>query len=223
MYEGQMIGSIGDLTAFSFYATKNLTTGEGGMLTGRESLVDRARLFSLHGMSRDAWKRYSDTGSWYYEVVEAGFKYNMTDVQASIGLHQLRKIEERLVVRESIWRTYDEAFRPLPVALPSSPPDGVRHSRHIYSLLVDPERVRVSRDRILEAIQREGIGVGVHYIAVPLHRYYRERFGISGGAYPNAERISERTLSLPLTPYLEERDVSDVIAAVTKVLVYYSR
>jgi dTDP-4-amino-4,6-dideoxygalactose transaminase len=222
--DGKHAGTFGKFGAFSFYPTKNVTTIEGGMVTtwDREA-ADRIRTTRLHGLSRDAWKRFGQEGYRHYQATMLGFKYNMTDVQASIGLHQLRKIEERLVVRESIWRTYDEAFRPLPVALPSSPPDGVRHSRHIYSLLVDPERVRVSRDRILEAIQREGIGVGVHYIAVPLHRYYRERFGISGGAYPNAERISERTLSLPLTPYLEERDVSDVIAAVTKVLVYYSR
>lgn len=222
--DGKHAGTFGRFGAFSFYPTKNVTTIEGGMVvTWDREAAERIRTARLHGLSRDAWKRFGKEGYRHYQSTLLGYKYNMTDVQASIGIHQLRKVEDRLVVRESIWRTYDEALQSLPVTLPSSPRDGVRHSRHLYTLLVDPDRVRVSRDRILEAIQREGVGVGVHYIAVPLHVYYRERFKIPAKAYPNAERISERTLSLPLTPYLQERDVSDVIAAVTKVLAYYSR
>jgi dTDP-4-amino-4,6-dideoxygalactose transaminase len=222
--EGSHVGLLGRFGAFSFYPTKNVTTIEGGMVVTRDrDAAERIRTARLHGLSRDAWKRFGHEGYRHYQSTSLGYKYNMTDVQASIGIHQLRKIEDRLAVRESIWRRYDEAFRSLPVILPSPPPDGVRHSRHLYILRMEPDRLRVSRDRILEAIQREGIGVGVHYIAVPLHPYYKDRFRIPEGAYPNAERISERTLSLPLTPYLRESDVSDVIDAVTKVLTHYSR
>lgn len=221
--DGRHAGTFGRFGAFSFYPTKNVTTIEGGMVTtwDREA-AERIRTARLHGLSRDAWKRFGLEGYRHYQATVLGYKYNMTDVQASIGLHQLRKIDDNLATREAIWRRYDEAFRSLPVILPPAPAEGVRHSRHLYTLLVDTDRVRVSRDRILEAIQREGVGVGVHYIAVPLHLYYQERFGIPKGVYPNAERISERTLSIPLTPYLRENDITDVIAAVTKVLAYYS-
>lgn len=218
------VGTFGRFGAFSFYPTKNITTIEGGMVvTWDRDAAESIRTARLHGLSKDAWKRFADEGYRHIQSVMLGYKYNMTDVQASMGIHQLRRVEENLAIRESIWRKYDEAFRSLPVTLPLPPPDGIRHARHLYTLMLDLERIRVPRDHILEAVQREGIGVGVHYIAVPLHPYYRERFRIPKGFFPNAERISERTLSLPLTPYLKPHEVEEVITAMTKVLVYYSR
>jgi dTDP-4-amino-4,6-dideoxygalactose transaminase len=222
--DGRHAGTFGDFGAFSFYPTKNVTSIEGGMvITGNEEAAERMRVSRLHGLSRDAWKRFGGEGYRHYQAETLGYKYNMTDVQAAVGIHQLHRVDRNLELRERIWRRYDEAFRSLPVTLPASPGSGVRHARHLYTLLLDVERLRVSRDAVLEAIQKEGIGVGVHYIAVPLHPYYRDRFGFREGMFPNAEYVSARTLSIPLTPYLGDQDVEDVITAVTKVLLYYSR
>jgi dTDP-4-amino-4,6-dideoxygalactose transaminase len=221
---GRHAGTFGDFGAFSFYPTKNVTSIEGGMIvTGDAEAAERMRISRLHGLSRDAWKRFGGEGYRHYQAETLGYKYNMTDVQAAVGIHQLHRVARNLELRERIWRRYDEAFRPLPAALPAPPGDGVRHARHLYTLLLDLDRLRVSRDTVLEAIQKEGIGVGVHYIAVPLHPYYRDRFGFREGMFPNAEYVSARTLSVPLTPYLDDQDVEDVITAVTKVLLYYSR
>jgi len=221
---GRHAGTFGDFGAFSFYPTKNVTSIEGGMIvTGDAEAAERMRISRLHGLSRDAWKRFGGEGYLHYQAEALGFKYNMTDVQAAVGIHQLRRVARNLELRERIWRRYDEAFRSLPAALPASPGTGVRHARHLYTLLLDLDRLRVPRDTVLEAVQKEGIGVGVHYIAVPLHPYYRDRFGLREGMFPNAEYVSARTLSVPLTPYLDEQDVEDVITAVTKVLLYYSR
>ncbi|HEX2720890.1 MAG TPA: DegT/DnrJ/EryC1/StrS aminotransferase family protein [Candidatus Deferrimicrobium sp.] len=221
---GRHAGTFGDFGAFSFYPTKNVTSIEGGMIvTGDAEAAERMRISRLHGLSRDAWKRFGGEGYRHYQAETLGYKYNMTDVQAAVGIHQLHRVARNLELREGIWRRYDEAFRPLPAALPAPPGNGVRHARHLYTLLLDLDRLRVPRDTVLEAIQMEGIGVGVHYIAVPLHPYYRDRFGFREGMFPNAEYVSARTLSVPLTPYLDDQDVEDVIMAVTKVLLYYSR
>jgi dTDP-4-amino-4,6-dideoxygalactose transaminase len=221
---GRHVGTFGRFGAFSFYPTKDITTNEGGMVvTWDRDAAENIRTARLHGLSKDAWKRFSDEGYHHHQSIMLGYKYNMTDVQASIGIRQLRRVEEKLNIRETIWRRYDEAFRSLPVTLPVDPPNGVRHARHLYTLLLDRDRIRVPRDCVLEAIQREGIGVGVHYIAVPLHPYFQERFRFPKGAFPHAERISERTISLPLTPYLQSHEVEEVILAVTKVLLYYAR
>lgn len=221
---GRHAGTFGDFGAFSFYPTKNVTSIEGGMIvTGDAEAAERMRISRLHGLSRDAWKRFGGEGYRHYQAETLGYKYNMTDVQAAVGIHQLHRVARNLELRERIWRRYDEAFRPLPAALPAPPGNGVRHARHLYTLLLDLDRLRVPRDTVLEAIQMEGIGVGVHYIAVPLHPYYRDRFGFREGMFPNAEYVSARTLSVPLTPYLDDQDVEDVIMAVTKVLLYYSR
>jgi len=221
---GRHAGTLGDFGAFSFYPTKNVTSIEGGMIvTGDAKAAERMRISRLHGLSRDAWKRFGGEGYRHYQAETLGYKYNMTDIQAAVGIHQLHRVPRNLELRERIWRRYDEAFRPLPAALPAPPGNGVRHARHLYTLLLDLERLRVPRDTVLEAIQKEGIGVGVHYIAVPLHPYFRDRFGFREGMFPNAEYVSARTLSVPLTPYLDDLDVEDVIMAVTKVLLYYSR
>ncbi|MDD5557014.1 MAG: DegT/DnrJ/EryC1/StrS aminotransferase family protein [bacterium] len=219
VYRGRKVGSIGDLTCFSFYVTKNIITGEGGMVTtDRDDWAERIEMYGLHGLSRGAWRRYSDEGFRHYEVVYPGYKYNMMDIQAAIGIHQLPRIGRYLGRREEIWRRYDEAFRDLPLATPPPPAPDTVHARHLYTVLLDIDRIGRSRDEIQQALHRENIGTGIHFIAVHLHRYYRERYGLRRGDFPNAEFISDRTISLPLSAKLTDRDVEDVIAAMRKVL-----
>jgi len=220
--QGRKIGSISDATCFSFYVTKNLVTGEGGMLTtGRKDWAARAEMLALHGLSRGAWQRYSDDGFRHYQVLALGFKANMMDLQAAFGIHQLPRIEQYLKRREDIWRQYDAAFSDLPVYLPAAVREGDRHARHLYTLLLDLEALRVDRDSIMQALHRENIGTGIHFIALHLHPYYRDKFQLSPGQFPNATWISERTISLPLSAALSDDDVADVIEAVRKVLLYY--
>jgi dTDP-4-amino-4,6-dideoxygalactose transaminase len=223
LYHGRHAGTLGDLGAFSFYVTKNVVSGEGGMVTTADpAWAARIKVLALHGLSADAWKRFSDAGFKHYEVTEAGFKYNMMDLQAAIGIHQLRRVEENLVRRHEIWRRYDEAFAALPVFLPAPEEQGTRHARHLYTLLLDIDRLQASRDDVQQALHRQKIGTGIHYRAVHLHQYYRETFGYQRGDLPNSEWISDRTLSLPLSPKLIDRDVEDVVFAVTRTLRYFS-
>jgi dTDP-4-amino-4,6-dideoxygalactose transaminase len=217
-HRGRSVGTIGDLTCFSFYVTKNITTAEGGMVTTeREDLADRIKVLALHGMSRDAWKRYSDTGYRHYEVVVPGFKYNLTDLHAAIGLRQLPYIEEWLLRREAIWQRYDEAFADLPVGRPAPASDDIRHARHLYALLIDRNHCGFDRDTFMDGMHARNIGTGVHYIAAHLHAFYRDALGYSPRDLPNASWISERTVSIPLSAHLTDEDVEDVIAAVRHV------
>lgn len=216
--DGRSAGGYGDAGAFSFYVTKNVVTGEGGMLTSPSGAVaDRIKVMALHGLSKDAWKRFSDEGYAHYEVVEAGFKYNMTDLQAALGIHQLARVEENLARREEIWRRYDEAFADLALELPAPPEPGTRHARHLYTLLTETGRLLIPRDRFLMALHAEGIGVGVHYRAVTEHAFYRETLGVAAGDFPNAEAIGRRTFSIPLSAALDDQDVEDVITAVRRI------
>jgi dTDP-4-amino-4,6-dideoxygalactose transaminase len=219
VYKGRRVGSIGDLGCFSFYVTKNITTGEGGMVTtNRADLAEKIQTYALHGLSADAWSRFSDTGYKHYEVVFPGFKYNMTDVQASLGIVQLQKVAAWLARRNEIWSRYDEAFRDLPVFTPVAPEPDTVHARHLYTLIVDDARARMSRDELMVALHTRGIGTGVHYRALHTHVYYRERLGNHPDQFPNARAIGERTVSLPLSPKLGDREVERVIAAVRAAL-----
>jgi dTDP-4-amino-4,6-dideoxygalactose transaminase len=223
-YGEQKVGSIGDITAFSFYVTKNVCTGEGGMVTTeRDDWAEEIRIRSLHGLSRDAWKRYSAEGFQPYETVYPGYKYNMADLQAALGIHQLARVEENLAVRQRHWRRYDEAFADLPEVTTPLEQDGVRHARHLYTILLDLDRLRLGRDAFISALKAEGIGSGVHFTALHLHRFYRETFGHRPGEFPNAEWIGERTVSLPLSAKLTDAEVADVIAAVRKVIIWNRR
>ncbi len=213
------VGALGDLACFSFYATKNVVTAEGGMVTtNRSDWVDRLKTGALHGMSRDAWRRYSDAGYKHYQVELPGFKYNMTDIQASLGLHQLRKVEGNWRRREAIWACYDQAFADGPLDLPAPPGDGEVHARHLYAVMVDAERTGLDRDEFQRALHDLNIGTGVHYVAVHLHPYYARTWGFRRGDFPAAEYASDRTLSLPLGPGMDDGDVEDVIAAVAAVV-----
>ena len=205
----------GDCTCFSFYATKNLTTGEGGMVTTRRSdWAERIRTASLHGMTRAAWSRYSVTGSARYDVVEPGFKYNMADLQAALGIHQLASLEGRLHRREAIWARYDEAFADLPLERPAPAGPGDRHARHLYTVLVDQQGSGLSRDALYEALKARGVASSIHFTALHLLAYYARRFNFRRGMFPAAEAISDRTLSLPLSSSMGDEAVQQVVAAV---------
>lgn len=222
-YESRKVGAIGDLTAFSFYATKNLTTGEGGMLTGRPEYVERARLFSLHGMSRDAWKRYSAAGSWYYEVLEAGFKYNMTDIQAAMGLVQLKRLEQMQARRYAVVKRYNAAFAGVDALQIPSARANVQHAWHLYVLRLNLNQLTIDRAQFIEALKQRHISTSVHFIPVHLHPYYRNKYGWQPGDFPTAYGEYQRTLSLPLHSRLSDTDVDDVIMAVLDVVGVHHR
>jgi len=218
-YKGKQAGTFGNFGCFSFYVTKNMTTGEGGMiLTTDERHADRLKILALHGMSKDAWRRFSDEGYKHYYVVECGYKYNMMDIQAAIGIHQLRRIQKNWERRQEIWATYQREFSGLPLTLPAQPDEGTRHAYHLYTVLINPERTNLTRDQFIADMTAENIGVGVHYQSIPVHPYYQERFGWRPEDYPHSLRIGQQTVSLPLSPKLTDHDVADVIRAVHKVL-----
>lgn len=218
-YRGKKIGTISKTTCFSFYVTKNMTTGEGGMVTtDDDELASRLKVLALHGMTADAWSRFSDKGYRHYKVAVPGFKYNMTDMQASLGIHQLKRLPDNLVRRMEIWARYDNAFADLPVRCPAAADEDTLHARHLYTLLVSPEQGSRSRDDVMQYLYAAGIGTGVHYTALHLHPYYRETFGYREGMFPHAESIGATTLSLPLTASLSDAEVERVINAVRACL-----
>lgn len=226
-FRGHLIGSLDStgsgsvppvLTAFSFYATKNLTTAEGGMLTGPQELIDDARVWSLHGMSRDAWKRYSSEGSWYYEVIRPGFKYNMTDIQAAIGIHQLRRLPELQARRRKIFERYNEGFAGLQeLEIPTVRP-GIEHAWHLYVIRLHLDTLAIDRGRFIEELKARNIGASVHFIPIHLHPFYRDKYGFKPEDFPVANREYQRMLSLPLYPRMSDQDVQDVIEAVHEVV-----
>ena len=227
-YYGKRIGSAFDerwpkpsarATVFSFYATKNLATGEGGMLTTDDAaLADRCRRLTLHGMSRDAWQRYTAQGSWYYEVVEPGYKQNMTDIQASLGIHQLRRLDEFTRVRQRYAGLYDAALRPLAaVSVPVRQPDRT-HTFHLYPIRLATERLTLDRAAFIQQMTQRNIGTSVHFIPVHLHPYYRETLGYAPEDFPNATRIYEGLVSLPLYPAMTPDDIEYVHRAVREII-----
>ncbi|MFT3789791.1 MAG: DegT/DnrJ/EryC1/StrS family aminotransferase [Rudaea sp.] len=218
-FQGRRAGSFGDFGCFSFYATKNVVTGEGGMIVGRdEAMIARAKVLALHGMSKDAWHRFGDKGYKHYHVVEAGFKYNMMDLQAAIGIHQLARVEANWARREAIWNQYMDAFAELPIGLPEPPALDTRHAYHLFTIMLDETRCGISRDAFLDAMNTRRIGTGVHYLSVAEHPYYQQRFGWRPEQWPNAMRIGRQTASLPLSPKLTDADVRRVIDAVRQIV-----
>ena len=218
-YRGQHVGNIGDFTCFSFYVTKNLTTGEGGMvMTENREWASRIRTLSLHGMDKEAYRRFSNTGYKHYQVVEPGYKNNMTDIQAALGIHQLKRIETSWKRRNEIWNYFLENLGGLPIHLPAPDERDMRHARHLFTIQVREEECEKTRDQVLDSLTRQKIGCGVHYTPVHLHPYYRGTFGFAEGDFPNAEWIGEGTLSLPLSAKLTDEDVEDVVAAMHHAL-----
>ena len=222
-YDGRLIGTIGDLTAFSFYSTKNITTAEGGMLTGKSELIEEARLWSLHGMDRDAWKRYSSEGSWYYEVIRPGFKYNMPDVAAAIGIQQLRKLTRFQTRRKEIVSRYNEAFSQFEeLQIPCKRAD-VEHAWHLYVIRLNLERLKINRNQFIEELKARNIGTSVHFIPIHLHPYYRDKYDYKPDDFPIAYREYQRILSLPIYPKMTDQDVQDVIEAVVDVIMAHRK
>ncbi len=218
-YRGTPVGTFGDFGCFSFYVTKNVTTGEGGVVVARGAEdAERVRVLALHGMSKDAWKRFSDSGYKHYDVVSSGFKYNLTDLAAAIGLHQLARVERNWERRRVVWRRYQEAFARLPIGRPAEAPAHVRHGYHLYTILVDEGRSGIGRDAFLDAMTARGVGVGVHYRSIPSHTFYRERYGWKPEDYPNSRAVGDATVSLPLSARLTDAEVERVIEAVREVV-----
>lgn len=218
-YKNRPAGTLGDFGCFSFYATKNLTTGEGGMVLARsEQHIEHIRTLALHGMSRDAWKRFSEDGYQHYQVLEPGFKYNMMDLQAAIGLEQLKRLEAGWQRRQTIWQRYQQAFADLPVTCPAQPPEDVRHALHLYTLLIDKARCGISRDTFIDRMTARDIGVGVHYLALTEHPAYQQQLGWQPEDTPIATAIGRQTVSLPLSPGLSDEEVERVITAVGQSL-----
>jgi len=218
-YKGKKSGTFGAFGCFSFYVTKNVVTGEGGMvLTRREMDAERLKILALHGMSKDAWKRFGDEGFRHYQVVECGFKYNMMDLQAAIGIHQLQRVELNWNRRKEIWNRYNDQFSNLPIGLPSDPEPDTKHAFHLYTILIDEAKTGIRRDAFLDGMTSQNIGVGVHYMSIPEHPYYQQKFGWKPEDFPNAMRIGRQTVSLPISAKLTDEDVEDVITAVKKII-----
>jgi dTDP-4-amino-4,6-dideoxygalactose transaminase len=218
-YKGRKAGTIGDYGCFSFYVTKNIITGEGGMVTIRNEYdAERVRVLSLHGMDKDAWKRFGTDGYKHYDVVAPGYKYNMMDLQAAIGLQQLKRVEPYWQRRAAVWQRYNEAFADLPITTPAAPEPDTRHAYHLYTILIDEAQAGINRDDFLNAMTAHHIGVGVHYLSVPEFTYYRQQYGWRPEDYPHAMRIGRQTASLPISARLTDEDVNDVITAVRLIL-----
>jgi len=223
-YRGKAVGTIGDCTCFSFYATKTITTGEGGMVTtDNGDWAKRIRAMSLHGLSRDAWNRYSAQGSWYYEILAPGFKYNLTDIAAALGIAQLHKCERFWKVRDQYAALYRHGFRDIPeIACPKAD-EQVQHAWHLYVIQLDLERLDIGRNEFVQLLQREQIGCSVHFIPLHLHPYYRDEWEYRPEDFPVATSVYQRTLSLPLYPKMSESDVRRVIDIVRNLVVLHRR
>ena len=218
-YHGKNAGTFGDFGCFSFYVTKNLVTGEGGMvITNHKEKASQIKKLALHGLSQDAWKRFSDEGYQHYSVEAAGFKYNMMDIQAAIGIHQLERIEKNWLRRQEIWNYYNDNFSELPIELPSPIEKNTRHAYHLYTILIDESKSGLTRDGFLNRMNDNKIGTGVHYLSIPEHPYYQKHFSWKAEDYPHAMKIGRQTVSLPLSPKLTDNDVERVIKTVKKVL-----
>jgi dTDP-4-amino-4,6-dideoxygalactose transaminase len=218
-YGDKKVGTIGDITVFSFYVTKNVVTGEGGMVTtNNDDWAEEMRIKSLHGISKDAWKRYSAEGFQPYETIYPGYKFNMMDIQAALGIHQLARVEANLKIRERHWQRYNEAFAEMPEVITPIEEDGIKHARHLYTILLRTDMLDIDRNQFIEALKAENIGTGVHFVALHLHRYYRETFRYEHGDFPNAEYVSDRTVSLPLSAKITDWDARSVIEGIGEVI-----
>lgn len=223
-YHGKAVGTIGDCTCFSFYATKTITTGEGGMVTtDNADWAKRIRAMSLHGLSRDAWNRYAAQGSWYYEILAPGFKYNLTDIAAALGIAQLHKCERFWKVRDQYAALYEEGFRDIPEVVCPRAAEYVQHAWHLYVIQLELDRLRIGRDEFIQLLQQEQIGCSVHFIPLHLHPYYRQTWGYRSEDLPVATAVYQRTVSLPLYPKMSEGDVRRVVRIVRELVMRHRR
>jgi UDP-4-amino-4,6-dideoxy-N-acetyl-beta-L-altrosamine transaminase len=223
-YRGRTVGMLGEITCFSFYATKTITTGEGGMVTTEnEAYAERMRLLSLHGLSKDAWNRYGAGGSWRYDILEAGYKYNLTDLQAALGLSQLRKCDAMWRRRAEIAAKYSRALASLEAFQAPCASPHVQHAWHLYVILVDDAALRIGRDQVIEELRQRGIGTSVHFIPLHLHSYYQKEWGYRRGDFPVAEQYFERCISLPIYPRMKDEDVDRVVESLADIATTFRR
>lgn len=223
-YHGKKVGSIGDVSTFSFYATKNITTGDGGMITtDNEELAAKMEILSFFGISSDAWQRYSPAGKINYDMVELGYKYNMTDIQAAIGIHQLKKLDRFIETRKRYAEMYNKFLSEIPEIILQENKTNVRHGRHIYPIVLKTEVLKIDRKGFIDAMRAENIGCGIHFVALHKQYYYKKRFNFNDNDFPNASYISDRIVSLPLYPRMTENDIYDVIKAVNKIINHYRK
>jgi dTDP-4-amino-4,6-dideoxygalactose transaminase len=214
-YHGKRIGVLGDATCFSFYATKNITTGEGGAITtDNDQLAEKLRILRLHGISKDAWRRYSSEGSWYYEIQACGWKYNMTDIQASIGLHQLRKLDGFIDIRRRYADIYNKELDEVKAVTTPRERPGIKHAYHLYPILLQ----RFERGKFIQEMQERGVQCSVHFMPLHLHPFYSMTYGFQRGDFPIAEWIYEREVSLPLYPKMSQKELRHVINSVKEIL-----
>jgi len=218
-YNGKHCGTFGAYGCFSFYATKNLVTGEGGMITTNlDKNVKKLKQLALHGMSKDAWRRFSDKGYKHYDVIDLGFKYNMTDIQASIGVEQLKRIDAFWKRREKIWNIYNDFFKDLNVVVPSKVEKNTKHAYHLYTILINKKNNGMHRDVFLKKMHNAGIGTGVHYRSIPSHSFYKKKFGWNNKNFKNACQIGEQTVSIPLSAKLTNNDIHRITYEAKKIL-----
>lgn len=218
-YKGKKIGTIGDFTCFSFYANKNLTTAEGGMITTNNSeWAKKLKTMRLHGISANAWNRYSSEGSWFYDVLYAGYKYNMNDVLAAIGIQQLKKFERMQKRRNEIAKRYNEGFKDTPELILPAARTYVEHAWHLYPVRLKDGTLKISRNEFISELKKENIGTSVHFIPVHMHQYYKKTFGFKEGELPVAENAYRQIISLPIFPSMTDSDINDVLSAVKKII-----
>jgi dTDP-4-amino-4,6-dideoxygalactose transaminase len=224
-WRGSNVGSFGDFACYSFYATKNVTTGEGGMVaTNRDDWAEQLRVLALHGLDRTAYDRYSAGGKAHYDVRQPGYKFNMPDIAAALGLEGLKLVEARHERRAQIWNRYFHELADLPgLTMPPDSQPQTRHARHIFAVAVDPAKAGLDRDRMIECLRAENIGAGIHFAPVHFFEYYRNKYGMKPDDLPVASRLGSQVVSLPLTPYLSEADVDDVIRATRRIVLYHAR
>jgi perosamine synthetase len=223
-YQGKMIGTVGDITCFSFYVTKTITTGEGGMATtDNPEWADRMRMMSLHGISKDAWKRYTSEGSWYYEVVSPGYKYNLTDIAAALGIEQLKKCDRFHEARARIARCYDDAFQDIPEIKTPACRSAVLHAWHLYIIQIDSDRLSIDRNQFVEMLKQRGIGTSVHFIPLHMHPFYRDFLRHLPLEFPKALGTFRRIISLPVYPGMSDGDIQKVTDAVRQIIQKYRK
>lgn len=224
VYDGKKIGAISDFTCFSFYPIKNMTTIEGGLVTTPHSdLAEKVRMYSLHGVTKDAWKRYDKSFKGHAEVIYPGFKYNMSDVQAAVGLHQLPRLDEFIRQRGWIARQYEDAFRGMEEVSLVKQKGPIRHAHHLFIIMIDTNKLKLARDEFIEALKGENIGSAINFRSLHIQPYYKKRFKFKDSDLPNAYHISDKVISLPLYPKMSQYDIDTVVKAVKKLIAYYKR
>lgn len=217
-WKGRKVGTFGAFGCFSFYVTKNVVTGEGGMVIASPAgSIGRIKTLALHGMSVDAWHRFGDQGYKHYQVVEAGYKYNMTDLQAAIGIHQLARVEDNWQRRQDAWRYYQQAFADLPIGRPADPTVDMRHAYHLYTILIDERRCGIDRDAFIARMTEAKIGVGVHYLSLAQHPFYQQRLGWRPNDWPEAAKFGAQTVSLPLSSKLSAAELTRIADTVRRI------